>query len=77
MYKITLAKTAGFCFGVRRAVDRAFSLAEEKKDAVTLGPLIHNPQVVERLSKMGLSPAEIRRVTYENLHDYILQFGQK
>ena len=34
MYKITLAKTAGFCFGVRRAVDRAFSLAEEKKDAV-------------------------------------------
>ena len=56
MYKITLAKTAGFCFGVRRAVDRAFSLAEEKKDAVTLGPLIHNPQVVERLSKMGLSP---------------------
>ena len=35
MYKITLAKTAGFCFGVRRAVDRAFSLAEEKKDAVT------------------------------------------
>ncbi len=56
MYKITLAKTAGFCFGVRRAVDRAFSLAEEKKDAVTLGPLIHNPQVVERLSQMGLSP---------------------
>lgn len=56
MYKITLAKSAGFCFGVKRAVDRAFQLAEEKIDAVTLGPIIHNPQVVERLSRKGLKP---------------------
>ena len=66
MYKITLAKSAGFCFGVKRAVDRAFQLAEEKIDAVTLGPIIHNPQVVERLSRKGLkpvnSPEEIGRL---------------
>ena len=34
-------------------------------------------RIAEGLSKIGLSPAEIRRVTYENLRDYILQFGQK
>ena len=58
MYKLTLAKTAGFCFGVRRAVDRAFRLAGEGTDAVTLGPIIHNPQVVERLAGLGLRPVD-------------------
>ena len=59
MYKLTLAKTAGFCFGVRRAVDRAFRLAGEGTDAVTLGPIIHNPQVVERLAGLGLRPVDL------------------
>ncbi len=58
MYKLTLAKTAGFCFGVRRAVDRAFQLAGEGADAVTLGPIIHNPQVVERLAGLGIRPVD-------------------
>ena len=58
MYKLTLAKTAGFCFGVRRAVDRAFQLAAEETGAVTLGPVIHNPQVVERLARLGLCPVD-------------------
>ena len=56
MAEITLAKTAGFCFGVRRAVDRAFELASSGTDAVTLGDIIHNPQVVERLARMGIPP---------------------
>lgn len=50
--KITVAKTAGFCMGVRRAVDMvldASNLAEEP--IYTYGPLIHNPQVLEMLEE--------------------------
>jgi len=45
--KIEKAKSYGFCFGVKRAVE----IAEESKNAVTLGPLIHNPLEIERLAK--------------------------
>jgi 4-hydroxy-3-methylbut-2-enyl diphosphate reductase len=45
--KIEKARSYGFCFGVKRAVE----IAEESKDAVTLGPLIHNPLEIERLYK--------------------------
>ena len=48
--EVVLAKTAGFCFGVRRAVETAFSIAGTGADAVTLGEIIHNPQVVDRLA---------------------------
>ena len=58
MSEIVLAKSAGFCFGVNRAVDRAFALASSGADAVTLGAIIHNPQVVERLARMGLPPID-------------------
>ncbi len=44
---IKKAKSYGFCFGVKRAVE----IAEDSKNAVTLGPLIHNPLEIERLSK--------------------------
>jgi 4-hydroxy-3-methylbut-2-enyl diphosphate reductase len=43
---IEKAKSYGFCFGVKRAVE----IAEESKNAVTLGPLIHNPLEIERLA---------------------------
>jgi len=57
--EIIIAKTAGFCFGVKRAVDMAFKLASEKRKGVyTLGPIIHNPQVVETLKKKGIIPLE-------------------
>ncbi len=53
--KIITAKRAGFCFGVKRAVDIAFEVAEKKKDGVfTLGPIIHNPQVVGKLNDAGV-----------------------
>jgi 4-hydroxy-3-methylbut-2-enyl diphosphate reductase len=45
--KIEKAKSYGFCFGVKRAVE----IAENSKNAVTLGPLIHNPLEIERLAK--------------------------
>ncbi len=53
--RVIVAKGSGFCFGVKRAlgmVEKA--LREEKGPFYTLGPLIHNPQVVERLSRKGL-----------------------
>ncbi len=51
---ITLAKRAGFCFGVKRAVKIAFELASKRDGVCTLGPIIHNPQVVEKLSQKGV-----------------------
>lgn len=57
--KILVAKTAGFCFGVKRAVNIAFQVAKEKRKGVyTLGPIIHNPQVVEMLKEKGIVPIE-------------------
>ena len=51
--KVTTAKTAGFCFGVKRAVDLTYSLAAEGKKVATLGELIHNKQLVADLEKQG------------------------
>ena len=52
--KLTIGEHAGFCFGVRRAVDKAFECAEKQLPCVTLGPLIHNPQEVARLENAGV-----------------------
>ena len=52
--KVTVAKTAGFCFGVRRALQ----LTEEsaaRTPTCTLGELIHNRQVVEQLAGQGVA----------------------
>ncbi|MGM9592436.1 MAG: bifunctional 4-hydroxy-3-methylbut-2-enyl diphosphate reductase/30S ribosomal protein S1 [Oscillospiraceae bacterium] len=54
MKKIVVAKSAGFCFGVSRSVSMAEKLLEEGK-AYSLGPLIHNNDVVAYLEKKGLS----------------------
>lgn len=54
---IVITKTAGFCFGVKRAINIAFKIAREKRKGVfTLGPIIHNPQVVEKLREKGIVP---------------------
>ncbi len=50
---ITLAKTAGFCFGVTRAVETV-ERAAQQGPVVTLGPIIHNRHVVERFAAMGV-----------------------
>ena len=54
--KVTLAKSAGFCFGVRRAVSEAEKLAKLGKTINTYGELIHNPHEVDRLKALGLIP---------------------
>ncbi|MBQ3432041.1 MAG: bifunctional 4-hydroxy-3-methylbut-2-enyl diphosphate reductase/30S ribosomal protein S1, partial [Clostridia bacterium] len=53
--KIILAKTAGFCFGVNRAVNMVYDLLEKGEKVHTLGPIIHNPQVVEDLENRGVT----------------------
>lgn len=53
--KIIQAKTAGFCMGVKRAVDLALeNAAKTEKGILTLGPLIHNSQTVEMLGQRGI-----------------------
>lgn len=53
--KIIISEGAGFCFGVKRAIQTAFETAKNNPDGVyTLGPLIHNPQVVEKLGSEGV-----------------------
>ena len=52
--QIYLAKTAGFCFGVDRAVSLVEQAIRDGKRAVTLGPIIHNRHVVERFARLGV-----------------------
>jgi len=53
---VTVAQGAGFCFGVKRALKIAFEAARRGDGpVVTLGPIIHNPQVVAKLEEEGLS----------------------
>ena len=55
---IEVASSAGFCFGVNRAVETVYDLLAEGKKAATLGPIIHNPQIVEDLEKRGVLVVE-------------------
>lgn len=56
MKEVLIAENAGFCFGVKRAMNMAQKELEEKKDisVYALGPLIHNKQAVEKYENMGL-----------------------
>lgn len=56
--KIILAKSAGFCFGVNRAVTIVNNLFEEGKKVTTLGPIIHNPHMVAELAERGVEIAD-------------------
>ena len=51
---IEIARHAGFCMGVRRAVDRTLEAAESGGEIVTFGEVVHNPQVIEKLEAMGV-----------------------
>ena len=52
--KITTAETAGFCFGVKRAVDLVYKEVEAGQRVYTFGPIIHNDEVVSDLNKKGV-----------------------
>ena len=56
--EVKVAKTAGFCFGVQRAVDKVYELIGSHPDKLfTLGPIIHNEEVVNDLEKKGVRVA--------------------
>ena len=53
--EVILAETAGFCFGVKRAVDKVYEQVNSgKKDIYTFGPIIHNEEVVRDLEEKGV-----------------------
>lgn len=60
--QIRLAESAGFCFGVDKAVSTVYRLLDEGRRVCTLGPIIHNPQVVADFARRGVEivsrPAE-------------------
>ena len=62
--KVKLAKTAGFCMGVRRAMNIALDAANKKKgELYTYGPLVHNPQAIEMLRQKGVEVIENETVS--------------
>ena len=53
-YRVELAEGSGFCFGVRRAIELALATVQQEGVAYSLGPIIHNPQEIDRLARQGL-----------------------
>ena len=53
MKEVILAKSAGFCFGVNRAVELTYKLLDEGVKVSTLGPIIHNQQVIDDMAEKG------------------------
>lgn len=64
--QIKLAKTAGFCFGVNRAVNIVYKLLEQGKSVATLGPIIHNTEMVKELESKGVKTVECVEDTPKN-----------
>jgi len=56
--EILLARDMGFCWGVRRAIDIMEKAAQEKGEIISVGPIVHNPQVVEDLRARGVRLGE-------------------
>ena len=60
--KVVIAKSAGFCFGVRRAVESVERELDKGETICTLGELMHNRQAVEALEKRGVTATVRRRL---------------
>ncbi len=72
--EIIVAKMAGFCFGVKRAIEITFDISKKDKEGVfTLGPIIHNPQVIEKLKRDGVAPIEIEQIDKEDVKSLIIR----
>lgn len=73
MKEVILAQNAGFCFGVKRAVDEAIKIQkQEEKKIYTLGPLIHNNDVVKFLEKNNIYSIELENIATLNKDDVIV-----
>ncbi|MCH8919296.1 MAG: 4-hydroxy-3-methylbut-2-enyl diphosphate reductase, partial [Chloroflexi bacterium] len=62
--EILLATDMGFCWGVRRAIDILEKATEERGEIVSLGPIVHNPQVVRELEEKGVHASD--KPPYDN-----------
>lgn len=71
--EVIVAKRAGFCFGVKRAIDIATEVSERKQGVFTLGPIIHNPQVIEKLGEEGVRMADIGSLGKEDIKTLIIR----
>ena len=72
---VRVAESAGFCFGVSRAVEMVEKAAAEGRRVVTLGPIIHNRHVVERFHDMGVSVIEDPREAQPDMTVIIRSHG--
>lgn len=73
--EVITAKRAGFCFGVKRAIDITFEMADKKGTGkiYTLGPIIHNPQVIQELEKQGISPIDAGEIGTKDIETLIIR----
>ena len=60
--KINLAKSAGFCFGVKRAIDIAYQTAKNNTKVCMLGDIVHNEDVIKKIESLGIK--KITRLAY-------------
>ena len=65
--EVIIADYAGYCFGVKKAMETVGDLIDKNETAKTLGPIIHNPQVVEKLKSLGIVPAELSEINSGNV----------
>ncbi len=71
--EIVIAEKAGFCFGVKRAVDEAIKVKKDYNQRIyTLGPLIHNKDVVEYLKENDIYPIEMQHIDDLTQHDVVI-----
>ena len=56
--EVKLAECAGFCFGVKRAVDTVYEQVKTGKTIYTYGPIVHNEEVVRELEELGVKVLE-------------------
>ena len=66
--EVVLAKSSGFCFGVKRAVDKVYEQIETGKKIYTYGPVVHNEEVVKSLENKGVKVLQ-NKEALENLED--------
>ena len=73
MNKVLLAENAGFCFGVQRAVEEALKIKKQyNKKIYTLGPLIHNNDVVKYLEKNDIYAINLDEINQLEKDDVIV-----
>ena len=68
--EVRLAKSAGFCFGVKRAVDKVYEQIETGKTIYTYGPIIHNEEVVKDLEEKGVQVIPGKEELQQLVHEW-------